>query len=68
MNNFSTNLKYYRELSGLTQKSLATAIKVTIRSYQRYESGDREPDIDTLIAIANLFNVSLDSLVGRNSP
>lgn len=64
--NFNECLKYERELCGYTQKQLAEFLEITPRSYQRYESGEREPNINTLIKIANLFNISLDKLVGRN--
>ncbi len=65
MNKFSKNLKYYREVSGITQKTLASKLNITIRSYQRYESGEREPKLDILISIADIFCISLDDLVGR---
>lgn len=65
MNKFNNNLKHYREIYGFTQKSLADKLGITIRAYQRYESGEREPKLDVLINIANIFHISLDELVGR---
>lgn len=63
---FYESLKAKRELFGYTQKQVAELIGITPRSYQRYESGEREPNITTLIQIADLFKISLDDLVGRN--
>lgn len=63
---FNECLKHQRELYGCTQKQMAELIGITPRSYQRYESGEREPNIDTLIQIANFFSITLDALVGRD--
>lgn len=63
---FNQCLKQHRELYGCTQKQMAELIGITPRSYQRYESGEREPNIDTLIQIADFFKISLDELVGRH--
>lgn len=65
---FNEGLKRKRELFGCTQKQMAELIGITPRSYQRYESGEREPNIDTLIKIADFFEISLDDLVGRTFP
>lgn len=65
MNNFSNNLKHYRETFEFTQKTLADKLGITIRAYQRYEAGEREPKLDVLIDIADVFHISLDELVGR---
>lgn len=66
--NFNERLKYQRETFGYTQKQMAELIGITPRSYQRYESGEREPNIETLVQIANLFKISLDNLIGRDFP
>ncbi len=65
---FNEQLKRQRELYGCTQKQMAELIGITPRSYQRYESGEREPNIDTLVQIADFFKISLDNLIGRNFP
>lgn len=64
--NFNERLKYHRENYGCTQKQMAELIGITPRSYQRYESGEREPNIETLVHIADIFKISLDDLIGRN--
>lgn len=58
-------LKMLRIQIGLTQKEIATAIGVTPVSLQRFEYGTVRPSIDTLVALANFFDVSIDYLVGR---
>lgn len=66
MQNFSSILKYLRLQNKQYQKDLAELLNVTIRQYQRYESGEQEPNIASLITLADYFNVSLDYLVGRS--
>lgn len=50
----------------VTQKQLAEALGITIRTVTHYENGSREPNIATLTALADYFDVSLDYLVGRS--
>lgn len=62
---FNERLKEIRKLSGMTQKEVAVAINYAERAYQALEAGRCKPSFDTLIALADCFNVSLDYLVGR---
>lgn len=63
------NLYKLRNEKGVTQKELASVLGVTIRTITNYENGSREPNIATLLALADYFDVSLDYLVGRtNNP
>jgi transcriptional regulator with XRE-family HTH domain len=48
------------------QKDIATAAGISLRTYQRYESGERVPDTETLMKIADYFNVSTDYILGRS--
>lgn len=66
MSLFCEILKRCRKTKGITQKDLATALGMKERGIRYYESGEREPDIDGLVAIADFFEVSLDYLVGRS--
>lgn len=58
-------LKELREERGISQVRLAIELNMNQNSISRYESGVREADYKTLIAIADYFNVSLDYLFGR---
>lgn len=51
---------------GLSTKDCAAGCNMTLRAYQYYEAGKREPLLRALISIADFFNVSLDYLVGRS--
>jgi transcriptional regulator with XRE-family HTH domain len=51
----------------MTQKQLAEHLGVTIRTITNYENGSREPNIKTLIALAQLFDVSVDYIVGLSN-
>lgn len=59
------NLKTIRNNMGISQQTLANAIGTTQQSINMYENHKVEPDIDTLIALADYFNVTVDYLVGR---
>lgn len=65
---FAERLKIARKESHFTQHQAAEALDLSTRSYQRYEAvnGQCEPPINTLIAMANLFDVSIDWLLGRD--
>ena len=58
-------LRLLRAERSLTQRNVARGADIAERQYQTYESGARAPSCETLIALANFFNVSIDFLVGR---
>ena len=68
MSIFSDRLIQLREQHSLSQKEVADACGVVVRAYQRYEYGEREPQLSTLIRLADFYQVSLDTLVGREVP
>lgn len=59
------NLKALREATGTTQKQLADAVSVSQQSINKYENHNIEPDISTLIRIADFFHTSVDYLIGH---
>lgn len=61
------NLKVLREESGTTQKQLAEAVSVSQQSINKYENHNIEPDIATLIRIADYFHTSVDYLIGHST-
>ena len=62
---FQENLIELRKRNNLTQKAVATELGITQPSYIRYENGTAEPTQETLVKIADLFDVSVDFLLGR---
>ena len=62
--NFNENLKEARLKSGLSQKDLSENIGVAKSTYSLYESGKREPNVDTIKKIASALNISADTLLG----
>lgn len=58
-------LRELREDNDLTQNTIAKILKTTQENYQRYESGKRDIPIEKAIKLAELYNVTLDYLVGR---
>ncbi len=58
-------LKQCRLEKGLKQWQVAVYCDITERAYQNYELMTREPKVEILIRIADLYNVSIDYLVGR---
>ena len=65
MTGFKDNLKELRQGSAMTQKQLAERLGVLERSISYWESGSRECDFETLIKIAEFFNVTTDELLGH---
>ncbi len=63
---FKDRLRAVRIARGYTLQKTADTLEIPLRTYQNYESGDREPHLDLLVAIANLFDVPTDFLLGRD--
>ncbi len=58
-------LKRLRTKKGLTSEELCSKIGIKGGSYRNYERNDRKPDYDTLVKLADFYNVSTDYLLGR---
>lgn len=61
-------IKEFRQARGMTQQALADAVHVTKGAVSQWENGLRVPEVSTLLALADVFGVSLDTLVGRQPP
>ncbi len=59
------NLKKLRVKSGISQQRLADIIGTSQQSINKYENHNVEPDIDTLITLADYFDTSVDYLIGH---
>lgn len=64
------NEKIYelRRQSGLTQEQLAEKLNVSRQSVSKWETGVSVPDLERLIALSELFGVSLNELTGKEEP
>ena len=60
---FSTQIKKYREETGMTQEELAEKIYVTRQTISNWENDRSYPDVKSLLLLSSLFQVSLDTLV-----
>ena len=58
-------LKELRIQHNITQLKLAMDLNISQNTVSRYETGERQMGYETLIAIADYFDVSLDYLLGR---
>lgn len=67
MSSFGAILRKLRKDDNLTQTQLANALGLAFSTISMYERGIREPDFETLEAIADYFNVSMDCLHGKET-
>lgn len=56
-------IQYLRQKANISQKDFAEMLGIKNNTYNQYELGKRQADIQTYIKIANYFNVSLDYLL-----
>lgn len=63
---FNERLKILRKERKMTQDAIAKELEIPLRSYNRLESGGGKTHYDTLIRIADYYEVSLDWLTGRS--
>ncbi len=60
-------ITFFREKSNLTQKELAEKLKIAKSTMSQYESDERRPNDEIKIMMCNIFNITLDELLGRNA-
>lgn len=65
MHPFHNILKQLRKSHNLSQEDVAKVLNTTVSTISRYETGEREPNLESLCILADFFNVSLDYLLGR---
>ena len=61
----SDMLSYLRKREGLSQQELADKLNMTRSAIGMYETGKREPDLETLEIFADFYNVDMNTLTGR---
>ena len=60
-------LKILRTSKSLTQKQVASTLNINQYNLSDYETGRAEPDINTLIKLADLYEVSIDDMLSHNT-
>lgn len=65
MDIFRKNIYELRKLNRFTQREVAQHLGISQPSYIRYENGSAEPTLENLVKIADLYDVSVDFLLGR---
>ena len=63
---FHERLNSTRKERGITAQHMADLLNMELRSYRKYESGDRTPSLETLVKIADILEVSTDYLLCRD--
>ena len=61
----SNNIKKLRKLNNLTQEKLAKKLNLSSQNVSKWEHGISEPSISYCVKMAEIFNISLDSLLSR---
>lgn len=60
-------LRELRKMRNLTQEDMSKMLNLGSTTYKNYENNVTEPNITTLIKLADLYHISLDELVGRET-
>lgn len=59
----ANNLKKYREANGYTQDYVSMKLNISRQAYSNYERGKRNPDVDLLVKLSNLYDITLNQLI-----
>ena len=60
------NIRSLRKKKGMTQRQVAHCLRVSIQAVSKWEQGKAYPDLTLLLPLAELFDISLDELFGRD--
>lgn len=63
---FNETLRMLREQRGITQEDLAKYLNMTKHAISKYELGERTPDPEVVLKLANYFGVTTDFLLGND--
>lgn len=59
------NIRFFRKANNLTREELSKQLGGSKNLVSNYENGISTPDIYTLVKLADIFDITLDELVGR---
>ncbi|QKH05193.1 helix-turn-helix transcriptional regulator (plasmid) [Bacillus cereus] len=68
MSHLSKRLAELRKKQGFTQSDISHRLNIARTTYANWEYGKADPDADSIMRIAELHNISIDELFGRNNP
>lgn len=65
-NNFAFNLKYIRQIKGLTQEQLGKLMGKDYSTIGKWESGARSPIMEDVLKLSDVLNVDVKDLISKN--
>lgn len=68
MGKFAEQLTSLRKQAGMSQEDLAEKLQLTRQTISKWETGASTPDLELLVQLAEVFDVSVDSLLGVKKP
>ncbi|HIV68501.1 MAG TPA: helix-turn-helix transcriptional regulator [Candidatus Butyricicoccus stercorigallinarum] len=66
--NFASNLQQLRRQRGLSQQQLADRLNVSRQAVSKWERGEAQPDLDHVLQISRLFDITVDQLLTGAPP
>lgn len=60
-----SNLRRLRCINHYTQQQISDRLNISRQAYSNYETGQRSPDIDTLIRLTEIYGVTLEQLIAQ---
>jgi len=57
------NLRFKRKERGLRQEDISSMLNISRQAYSNYETGNRAPDLETLMRLCNFYHLTLDEMV-----
>jgi len=60
---FNEKIRECREEAGLSQNDIAEKLSITRQAISKWERGINEPDIETIVRLADIYNVTIDQLL-----
>lgn len=68
MKMFRKRLREARINANLTQQKMADLLGISLNGYQKYEQGETQPPLDTLVKLSRILNVTTDYLLCNDDP
>ncbi len=65
---FRKRLRQARIDANLTQQRMADLLGISLNGYQKYEQGETQPPLDTLVKLSRILNVTTDYLLCNDKP